>query len=127
MPRPVSTLPQERKARVSRVPVSPSSLFPLAVRQAGLPEATPEWRFHATRRWRFDFAWPEQKVAVEVEGGAWIRGRHTRGAGFVGDMSKYNSAALLGWRVFRVEPKNLNTPGTLEMLKEALAFRIAPR
>lgn len=33
------------------------------------PEFVREHRFHPTRRWRFDFAWPDEKVALEVEGG----------------------------------------------------------
>lgn len=65
-----------------------------------LPER--EVRFHPTRRWKFDFAWPELKIAVEVEGGVWSSGRHTRGAGFIADCEKYNEAARLGWRVFRM-------------------------
>lgn len=63
------------------------------------PEA--EYRFHPVRRWRFDFAWPSVKVAVECEGGTWTRGRHTRGSGYRGDCEKYNVATAAGWRVFR--------------------------
>ena len=44
-----------------------------------LPAPVPEFRFHPERKWRFDFAWPEHKIAVEQEGGVWIQGRHTRG------------------------------------------------
>ena len=60
-----------------------------------------EYRFHPVRRWRFDFAWPTVQVAVEMEGGIWTRGRHTRGKGFEADCEKYNAATALGWRVFR--------------------------
>ncbi len=67
----------------------------------------PEFRFHPTRKWRFDFAWPEHKVAMEIEGAVWVRGRHTRGSGFVKDMEKYNAAASLGWRVFRFTPQQV--------------------
>jgi very-short-patch-repair endonuclease len=56
-----------------------------------------EYAFHPTRRWRFDFASPLLKVAVEIEG----RGRHQTVAGVRADCEKYNSAAALGWRVFR--------------------------
>ena len=66
----------------------------------GAPEPVSEYRF-CERRWRFDFAWPEQKVAVECEGGIWVRGRHTRGKGFEADCEKYNRATADGWRVFR--------------------------
>lgn len=67
----------------------------------------PEFRFHRTRRWRFDFCWPDKKIAVEIEGAVWIQGRHTRGSGFVKDMEKYNEAGKLGWRIFRFTPQDL--------------------
>lgn len=65
-----------------------------------IPPFVRELRFHPTRRWRFDFAWAAQRVAVEIDGGSWIGGRHTRGAGFRKDCEKGNEALLLGWKVF---------------------------
>lgn len=56
------------------------------------------------RRWRFDFAWPDYAIAVELEGGIWANGRHTRGLGFESDCEKYNAATALGWRIFRFTP-----------------------
>lgn len=64
-----------------------------------------EHRFDASRQWRFDFAWPALHLAVEIEGGVFTGGRHTRGAGFVSDMEKYNAAALAGWLVLRYTPQ----------------------
>lgn len=64
-----------------------------------------EVRFHPTRRWRFDFAHEATLVAIEVEGGTWVGGRHTRPAGFHKDCEKYNAANLLGWTVFRLTPQ----------------------
>jgi very-short-patch-repair endonuclease len=61
-----------------------------------------EFRFHPTRRWRFDFAFERIKFAVEVEGGTWSGGRHTTGSGFEKDCEKYAEALALGWRVLRV-------------------------
>ncbi|WP_139121780.1 PDDEXK family nuclease [Piscirickettsia litoralis] len=66
-----------------------------------------EYRFHPKRRWRFDFAMPVYKLAVEVEGGAYSQGRHTRGKGFEADCEKYNAAAELGWRVLRYTPQQV--------------------
>lgn len=86
----------------------------------GLPEPVREYRFHPTRRWRFDFAWPEQKVALEVDGGVWTGGRHTRGAGFIGDMEKLNAAGLAGWRFLRATPKDLRDPALALSLGQLL-------
>ena len=61
----------------------------------------PEFRFCPPRRWRFDFANAERKIAVEIEGGTWSGGSHTRGKGFEKNCEKYNEAVLLGWRVYR--------------------------
>lgn len=93
--------------------------FPLQCRAVGLPEPVHEYRFHATRRWRFDFAWPDQKVALEIEGGVFIQGRHSRGAGMLGDMEKYNAAAADGWRVFRVTPKQIGDGSALTTMQSA--------
>jgi hypothetical protein len=65
----------------------------------------PEHKFHPERRWRFDFAAPGAMVALEIEGGVWVRGRHSRGAGMIADMHKYNAAVSLGWSVIRVTPQ----------------------
>ena len=76
--------------------------------QAHIPWPTAEYRFHPTRKWRFDFAWEASKVALEIEGGAWIIGRHNRAQGFLDDLHKYNAAVILGWRVLRYTPKQLS-------------------
>ena len=66
------------------------------------PDLVREYRFNPPRRWRFDFAHLETRTAIEIEGGTWTGGRHTRGSGFVADAEKYNAAALAGWTVFRL-------------------------
>lgn len=60
-----------------------------------------ELKFHPERKWRFDYAFPDYMIALEVEGGTFSRGRHTRGAGYEKDIEKYNEATIMGWRVIR--------------------------
>ena len=78
------------------------------------PAPVRELRFAPPRKWRFDFAWPARRVAVEIEGGIWSGGRHTRPQGYEGDLEKYNCATVEGWRVLRA------TGGMLE--RDPLAF-----
>jgi very-short-patch-repair endonuclease len=60
-----------------------------------------EYFFSPKRKWRFDFAFPDLKIAVEIEGGIWTGGAHTRGKHFESDAAKYNAAAKQGWKVLR--------------------------
>jgi very-short-patch-repair endonuclease len=79
------------------------------------------------RNWRFDFAWwPARLVALEVEGGSFAGGRHTRGSGFREDAAKYNHATCLGWRVLRVLPEQLNSPRTFQLLACLLSGSAPP-
>ena len=95
------------------------------MKAAGLPDPEREFRFHAIRRWRFDFAWPDHKVAAEVEGGTWTGGRHTRGKGFEQDCAKYNAAAMLGWTVLRFTSGMVNSGEALNAIEAALEARAA--
>lgn len=84
-------------------------------------ECKAEYRFHPKRRWRFDYAIPEHKIAIEVEGGVWTNGRHTRGKGYINDMEKYNEAVIGGWRLIRVTPDQLITTYTLKAVNSIIA------
>lgn len=75
--------------------------FDLGVKAWRLPQPQIEFRFHPSRKWRFDRAWPELRLAVEIDGGTWNGGRHTRPAGYAEDCDKLNTAALMGWTVLR--------------------------
>jgi hypothetical protein len=75
---------------------------------AAYPPPVVELVFAPPRRWRFDLAWPEQMIAVEVEGGSYVGGRHSTGPGFWRDCEKYNAAVVLGWRVLRFTPAMIN-------------------
>ena len=101
---------------------SAMQLFPLLCQSHGIPAPTPEHPFalELGRKWRFDWAWVNRAIALEIEGGAWIGGRHNRGSGFVKDLEKYNTAALLGWRIFRCLPKQVESGEVFEFLRVAL-------
>lgn len=86
----------------------------------GIVTPIPEHRFHATRKHRLDYAWPDAKLGLEVEGGVWTRGKHGRGSGIVKDMEKANLLAVAGWRLLRVTPTQLLDPHTAEMVRAAL-------
>ena len=90
------------------------------VRVAGLPAPEREYRFSERRRFRFDFAWPDHKVALEVDGGEWVNGRHVRGAGVRRDAEKQCLAAVEGWRVLRANGSMVDDGTVLGFLKEVL-------
>ncbi len=87
-------------------------------------KAEREFKFHPSRRWKFDFCFPEHGVAVEIEGGIWVDGRHSRGSGMEADMSKYNEAAILGYRVLRVSGGHIQSGQALKWLEAALKPRV---
>ncbi len=79
-----------------------------------------EYKFHPIRRWRFDFAWAAEKIAVECEGGVFTGGRHTRGAGFTNDCEKYNEAICMGWRVLRVTSDQVNNGEAIRWIERLI-------
>jgi very-short-patch-repair endonuclease len=102
---------------------TPELLLERALRDAGINDWVAEHKFHDTRKWRFDFAWPPKRVAVEVEGGVFSHGRHNRPAGFIADAEKYNAASLAGWLVLRVVPQKGWIENTLLLIRGALMVR----
>lgn len=111
------------KAKQPKVPSQGEETLALHLRCAGLPAVAREHRFHPTRQWRFDFAWPDLKVAVEVEGGIGINGRHTRPGGFRGDMEKYNAAVELGWVVLRYDLRMIKSGHAVRQIESAIEHR----
>lgn len=81
-----------------------------------------EYKFHPKRKWRFDFVLKpiKTKIAIEVNGGHWIKGRHNHGNNYVKDLEKLNTAQLMGWIVLQYVPDNLaDVVKDLEILKQA--------
>lgn len=117
-------------------------------KQHGIKEPEREFRFDAKRKWRFDYAFPTEKIAIEVEGGAFGRNvicnhcgqpvyrfitnksgvkkkynvregmGHNTGKGSIEDMEKYNHAVLHGWKLLRFPSHELSTVDTIGIIKK---------
>ena len=112
----------------------------LAVGQAGFPPPVPEVRFHPGRHWRFDWAWPWHEVALEREGGCFVKdkcpncswhrttfkSRHHDRKGYEADLAKYNEAARMGWLLVRVTPPMIRDGRAADAIIGALRARNKP-
>ncbi len=117
----------ENPARKGKREVNPGhmkynpSIVATYFRDCGLPEPEFEHQFHPVRKWRLDVAWPEPyKVALEVQGGIFVQGRHSRGAAMLNEWVKLNALAVMGWRVLFCQPKDLCMSETVEIIRQAL-------
>src|SRR4051812_36399233 len=90
------------------------------LRAAGLPAPVAEHRFHPSRRWRFDVAWPDRMIALEIDGGTWSGGRHSRGDGYERDCEKANEAVIAGWSLLRVTGAMVTDGRALGLLERIL-------
>ncbi|MEQ1107198.1 DUF559 domain-containing protein [Acinetobacter seifertii] len=77
-----------------------------------------EYKFHPSRKWRADFFITGTKILVEVEGGIWSGGRHTRGKGYLGDMEKYNEAAMMGFTVLRFSTEQIKSGVAIKQIEQ---------
>ena len=117
---PAETLAREQaKAKRESLEMTLAQQF----RAVGLsPER--EHRFHDTRKWRFDFAFVEDRLAVECDGGTHTQGRHTRAAGYAEDCRKMAEALLLGWRVLRVTGEHVKSGEALRWVQHLLMVEL---
>lgn len=92
----------------------------LQLDKAGICGWTREFRFAHPRKWRADFAFPEDRLLVEVEGGIWQQGRHQTGTGFQADMEKYNAATMLNYAVLRFSTQQVKQGVALAAIKKYL-------
>lgn len=99
-----------------------NALFLALCKREGVPPPCEEWIFASPRKFRFDFAWPEVRLALEVEGGIFTKQAHGSITGILRDMEKYNLAAANGWRVLRVTPAQLCDLQTLAMIAKAYHY-----
>ncbi len=77
-----------------------------------------EYKFHPTRKWRADFFITGTNILIEVEGGVWSGGRHTRGKGYLGDMEKYNAAAVMGFKVLRFDTHQVKSGLAIKQIED---------
>jgi len=92
---------------------------------ANIPEWETEFYFHPARRWRFDRAWPDCKVALEINGGTFLPAKHghTNGAHLHGEYEKLNAAQILGWLVIQCDTWHVRDGEVVTFVFDALASR----
>lgn len=121
--------PKPKRRRKSKAEIEQERrLFVATARAHGLPEPIPEFKFHPTRKWLIDYAWPNessdgvQGVALEIEGGA-FRGPGHRSVGvFLRNIEKYNEAAILGWILIRVTTDQVKSGECFGLVRRALGL-----
>ena len=86
-------------------------------------EVVKELQFHPDRKWRFDYAFPSRKIAIEIDGAIWTLGRHNRPRGYLNDMEKLNTAASMGWLVLRFSTDERFYLSTRRLIDATLAQR----
>lgn len=116
--------PIKRRRNALKSPRNAKDTFTLLLRQRIGVECVKEYRFHPTRQWRFDYAIPDLRIAIEIDGGIWINGRHNRASGYLGDMEKFNTAATLGWVVLKFTPQEQYSQKTLELITQTIANKV---
>ena len=77
-----------------------------------------EVRWHPTRQWRFDFADSKNKVAIEVQGGTFAKGKqgHNWGPQIMKDHEKYNQAQFHGWVIFQFTDRPIRDLSAIDLL-----------
>ena len=90
------------------------------IRAANLPEPVREYRAIPTRRFRWDFAWPERMILLEVQGAVWVKGKHSPGVGITRDCEKATLAALAGFRCLAVTGNHVTSGQAIQWVQEAL-------
>ena len=112
------------RRRISGTDTAPTDLFTAYCKSELNVDMVREYRFHPVRKWRFDYAVPALKIAVECDGGVWGYGRHNRPQGYIKDMEKFNAAAEAGWVVLKFTPRQMMTHATIVTLRATIAKRV---
>lgn len=97
-------------------------IFARQVMAQGMPEPVRELLFHDEKKWRFDFAWPEMLLAVEINGAVHARGRHARGRGLENDYRKLGEAAVQGWTVYQCSTGMVKSGEAIEVVSRIMDY-----
>jgi len=81
-----------------------------------------ELKFHPVRKWRFDWAWPDLRAALELNGGTFTGGRHIRGIGYERDCEKIAVAMTMGWAVLSVTTRQFRSGVAFQWLDDILVI-----
>lgn len=110
------------KVKLPRAKSVGEEMLALHIRAMRLPEPARELAFaKPARAWRFDFSWPDLRLACEVDGGTKFgKSRHSRGDGFEKDADKFNAAARMGWIVLRFTTRMVRDGRAIKELESAL-------
>lgn len=105
--------------------VQSGDCYTLILKQQLGCDCVKELQFDAIRKWRFDYAIPEHRIAIEIDGGVWLEGggRHNRASGWIKDQEKLNAAAAQGWRVLHLTPQQQYSNYALETIKSAMRYK----
>ena len=94
-------------------------LFETHLQELGLRYRS-EYRFHKARKWRWDWILPDYMIAIELQGGGFVRGRHSRGAGMQEDMDKFNEGVRAGWKLLLFSTLDIDSGKAREFLRSWL-------
>lgn len=95
---------QPAKKKVEKISVEKRSIETILFvfhREGNIPKYVREHQFHHERKFRFDWAIPDLMIAIEYEGLMSEKSGHTTISGYTKDCTKYNLAAIEGWKVLR--------------------------
>lgn len=98
------TAPPKKRGRCKSGPSELELMFAKQLSVLELPAPQREFKFHHNRDWRFDYCWPEKKIAVEVQGMP-----HRIRERFLADVEKLAMAQIHGWRVLLVAGQDVRS------------------
>jgi len=94
------------------------------IRMVELPEPIREYKAIEGRQFRFDFAWPNRNLLIEVHGAIFVKGGHSSGVGIMRDHSKHNLATLAGWRILYVNSATIDSGEAIRDIEKVLTSTV---